>query len=97
MLKKLLSIILLVVFVNFIVAPTVISLVDNDIDVSMVFNLNEEEKKENESEKDQEIKLHQVENLSDSLIEVSGKIVNCCYKNYTKHYIKLHVPPPEHS
>ncbi|MET2986379.1 hypothetical protein [Aureibaculum conchae] len=97
MLKNILSIILLLVFANFIVAPSIISMTDNDIDVSMVFSLNEEEKKEKESEKDTEIKLLHIENPFSSFMEVSVKIIKLCNENYSKHYLKLHLPPPEFS
>lgn len=83
------------VFANFIVAPTVISLMENGADVSLVFNLNEEESKEKESEKDTEIKLFQIENPNDSFMDFSGKIVEIYKKNYSRHYLKLHLPPPE--
>ena len=42
MLKKSLSIILLIVFVNFILTPTIISLLDSSNDISSVFSLNED-------------------------------------------------------
>ncbi|MDY7394620.1 hypothetical protein UMM65_05160 [Aureibaculum sp. 2210JD6-5] len=97
MLKNILSIILLVVFANFIIAPTVISLVDDATDISLVFNLNEEENKEKESEKDKEIKLFQIENLNHSFRDFSGKLYELYKANYSKHYLKLHLPPPEFS
>ncbi len=95
MLKNIFSIVLLIVFTNSIVAPTIISLVDDTADVSLVFNLNEEENKEKESEKDIEIKLLQLENSSDSFMGYSVEISNLYEKNYTKYYLKLHLPPPE--
>lgn len=95
MLKNILSIILLIVFANFIVAPTVISLVDEAADVSSVFSLNEEENKEKESEKDKEIKLLGSESPYNSFKGISIKTIKLYKKNYSKHYLKLHLPPPE--
>ncbi len=95
MLKRFLSIILLTVFANFIVAPTIVSLVDNTADVSVVFSLNEEENNKKESEQDKEIKILQLENPYDSFMDFSGKIVKFCKENYSKHHLKLHLPPPE--
>lgn len=97
MLKNFFSIILLLVFATFIVAPTVISLIDKNADVSLIFSLNEEESKEKESEKDIEIKLLQIETPSDSFMDFSEKIAKLCQENYARHYLKLHLPPPEFS
>ena len=97
MLKNFFSIILLLVFATFIVAPTVISLIDKNADVSLIFSLNEEESKEKESEKDKEIELFQIEKPHNSLMDFSGKRYELYKANYTKHYKKLHLPPPEFS
>ena len=95
MIKNILSIILLVVFVNFIVAPTIISLADENADISLVFNVNEEENKEKESEKDVEIKLLQTESLQKSFTGFSVSNNKLYKENYPKHFMKLHSPPPE--
>ncbi|MBJ2174045.1 hypothetical protein JBL43_07345 [Aureibaculum sp. A20] len=97
MLKKSLSIILLVVFVNFILTPTIISLLDSSNDISSVFSLNEEEKKENELEKDIKIKIFQNENNEDFISEFA-LLSNQRYGELSSNYFpKLLLPPPEFS
>lgn len=97
MLKKFFSIVLLVVFANFILAPSVISLLDKKADITVFFNVNEEENKEKESEKDNKLKVFQVDNSEKSLLALS-KNYNKPYKEgYCKYFAELHLPPPEFS
>ncbi|QCX40852.1 hypothetical protein FF125_21280 [Aureibaculum algae] len=97
MLKKSLSIILLIVFVNFILTPTIISLLDSSNDISSVFSLNEEEKKGSEVEKDVKIKIFQNEDNEDSIIEFA-LLLNQRYGELSSNFFpKLHLPPPEFS
>lgn len=95
MLKNIFSIILLIVFANFIVAPTIISMVDNTADVYMLFSLSEEEKKE--SIEIQEIELthytsKEITNCDTEKESTSEYVV----KNYNPFSIQLPLPPPEH-
>lgn len=93
--NRILSIILIVVFVNFILAPTVISLLDNPTDVSIVFNLNEEENNEIESVNDNQLETLQVENLLTICFGFSLKTNKAHNKSYSNFFLKLHLPPPE--
>jgi len=95
MVKNGFAIFLFVVFANFIVAPTVISIVDANADVSMVFNVNEEEHKENEFEKDELLKILHLEIIDVSLLDVSNMNNEHFHHLYSTHYQKLHLPPPE--
>ena len=95
MLKNILSIILLVVFTNFIVVPTAISLVENTVNISQVFDLGEEEKKES-------LEVQEIELTNDTDKELTncnlGKesISEYFLKNYDSLSIQLPLPPPEH-
>ena len=90
MLKKSLSIILLVVFVNFILTPTIISLLDSSNDISSVFSLNEEEKKESEVEKDIKTKIFQNEDNNDSIMEFTILPIGSYGELSSNFFPKLH-------
>ncbi|RPD96569.1 hypothetical protein EGM88_09390 [Aureibaculum marinum] len=92
--KNIFSIFLLVVFVNFIVAPTIISLVDSATDVSSVFSVNEEEKKENKEDDTKNKVFHSEENEG-SVLKFS-KLQKHLYRILiSKYFPKLLLQPPQ--
>ena len=81
-----------------IIAPTVITLVDDTQDVAFFLDLNEEEeKKGKESAKDLEIKIHPSEYFSSLIVNELQKKKNIRFtsKNYSSEYPKIDTPPPE--
>ena len=98
MLKKQFSIILAFVFVSFTMAPTIISFVSSDTDVSMFYALGEEDKEaeEKESQKTIELITTSEDNKQDAFKEYLLK-ENTSY--YLSSFEELHVenisPPPE--
>jgi len=90
--RKLSSIFLTLIFVAFISAPTIISLVDDSIDTSIFYSVTEEE------EKICHIKLllnDQSTNVVDfALINVENN-KEYCFKKYSKPHLNLVSPPPE--
>ena len=94
--KKIVSITLAVIFLLFIVTPTVIIMVDDSIDVSMVFSSSEEEEKGNEKHLDIEILFSKLKtNESDFVIAISKDNLGYYYKQYPKPHLNLISPPPE--
>jgi hypothetical protein len=84
--------------VLFLLAPTVISMIEKNHDVSVFFDVNEEENKESESSKNLEIVVVHTENYKHLLL-FSNSSKNKFYYN-TSHY-QFHTecisPPPEFS
>ncbi|MCK0130335.1 hypothetical protein MWU59_02370 [Flavobacteriaceae bacterium F08102] len=97
MLKNSFAIFLFLVFANFIVTPTIVSMVDTSADISMVFNVNEEEHKQNELEKDEMVKLFHVASSAIFLPKVAGTLNDSFQDMYTTCSLKQLLPPPEHS
>lgn len=81
-----------------IIAPTVITLVDDTCDVALFLELNEEEeKKGNESAKELEIKIYSSNQYGSLIINELQKKKNVSYnsKEYTSKFPKIDTPPPE--
>lgn len=76
-------------------APTVITLVDDDINLTFLLNMNEEE--ENNSTK--EIKVKIISENHSFLLGLDDlqqrKNVSFQFKNYISRYTKILTPPPE--
>jgi len=95
--KKLVSIFLSVIFLLFIVTPTIIIMVDDSIDISIVFSTSEEEEKGNEKHLDIEVLFSKLKaNDSDLDLAVNENNLEYCYKKYPKPHLNLLSPPPEH-
>ncbi len=94
MFKKTVSIFFTVLFVGIISAPSIITVVDDSIDVSILYSLSEEE----EETKNLEIIVSE-NNEETNLLGFSLKFQNSSYqfKNYPKPHLNLISPPPEYS
>jgi hypothetical protein len=94
--KKIVSIFLSVIFLLFIVTPTIIVMVDDTIDVSIAFSASEEEEKGNEKNLDIEVLFSNLKaNESDLVFAVSENNLGYYFKNYPKPHLNLISPPPE--
>lgn len=94
--KKGLSVLFSVIFLLFIAAPTIITIVDDSIDVSIFYTSSEEEEKGLEKSKDTEVLF--LKNIDNDFIFDSKKVVNKIgyySKNYPKPHLNLISPPPE--
>ncbi|WP_411894139.1 hypothetical protein [Winogradskyella sp. A2] len=90
--KKLTALFIVVLFLTIISAPTIISSIDNSIDISMFDSLGEEEESENfkiliESQ------TVDVEQIDFSLLEKDG--IDFTHGLYSKPLINIISPPPE--
>ncbi|NLP59268.1 hypothetical protein [Lutibacter sp. B1] len=94
--KKIISIFFSFVIIIFIVVPTAVIVLENNIDVSVTFDIGEEENKESESFKDFELKFLSVEK---NLFILAKNERKNFFKNQVKKYSQLHIesisPPPE--
>ncbi|WP_072556629.1 hypothetical protein [Tenacibaculum todarodis] len=85
----------LLLFTSLIVAPTIISLVDNTQDITILLNLNEEEESTGKvSLKDVKINTTTSNSFLFNRIQ-KKKNVRFTTKNYVSEYPKLDTPPPE--
>jgi len=79
--------------------PTIVSLIDENIDISFLLDSNEEESKEKEpSSKDLETKIvhFNTANISTNGLEISN-FTSFYLRNYSRPYLNLLSPPPEQS
>ena len=91
-------------FSTVLIAPTVISLLDDGKDVAFFLEMNEEEenpgkdgKKGKEAAKDLEVKIYPTEQFGSLLLNGIQKKKNVSFqsKTYTSEYPKNTTPPPE--
>ncbi|WP_298531775.1 hypothetical protein [uncultured Algibacter sp.] len=96
MTKQVISISLSALFMLFVIAPTVIMIIDDSVDVSMFYSSTEEEEKSHEKNKDKELLLFDFSKaLSDlDLNETENNLVYF-FKKYPKPHLNLISPPPE--
>lgn len=88
----------IILFSTLIIAPTVISFVDDTQDVAFFLDLNEEEEnKGKEAAKDLEIKIYSTEHSLTFIQNGIQKKKNIRFlsKNYTSLYPKNTTPPPK--
>lgn len=94
--RSLISILLSTIFVALLVAPTVIILVDDSIDVSAFYASTEEEEKGIEKSKDKEVFFSEYNIIeSDFVLNETENNVQYYFKKYAKPHLNLISPPPE--
>ena len=81
---------------GFIMAPSIIAILDDTVDTSIFFSLAEEEEKGSEKDKNIEI-LFSVAHLYESDFSLNESENNLAYffKKYTKPHLNLISPPPD--
>ncbi len=97
MFKKLVSKILLILFLGFLATPSTILIVDSSFDVSIFYGIgNEKEEKVNEKNIEIELLLNNVgENeFAIDKSQVQNRI-DYLFKKYTKPHLNLILPPPD--
>jgi hypothetical protein len=94
--KKVVSIFLSVVFLLFIVTPTIIMMVDDSIDISIIYSTSEEEERGHEKQIDKEILFSNLKtNETDLVINYTENNVGYCSKKYAKPHLNHISPPPQ--
>jgi hypothetical protein len=96
MFRKYISILLTVVFMAFITAPTVISMIDNSIDMSLFYASAEDEEKGNEKNLDIEVLTCQFNDSDLDIALLKSENSSWYYfKKYPKPHLNLISPPPD--
>ena len=85
-----------IIFLSFIIAPTIITMVDNSIDISFVYSNSEEESNNKIGEKEK-IVFSSIR-VDDFAFSSTKKVSALTHsnKNYTKPYLNMVFPPPEY-
>ncbi|WP_452599440.1 hypothetical protein [Pontimicrobium sp. MEBiC01747] len=96
MIKKLVSTFFTILFMVIITVPSIISVIDDSIDVSVFYDLSEEED-EIESEHVKTLELFsEVKNEPICFLETTEiEYLGLDFRNYPKPYLNLISPPPE--
>ena len=94
--KKKIAIVFTIIFTLFIVSPTVLSVVEDSFDISILFNVGEEENNQKEISKNFDLKSSEIKK-TDSLFNSLKKrnSLNYRLKKYTDIYQENTYPPPE--
>ena len=94
--KKKIAIVFTIIFTLFIVSPAILSVVEESFDISILFNVGEEENNQNEISKNFDLKISEIKK-TDSLFNSLKKrnLLNYRLKKYTDIYQKNTYPPPE--
>ncbi|MDX1544895.1 MAG: hypothetical protein R3214_13210 [Christiangramia sp.] len=95
---KIFSYILAFIFITFLVTPTVVSLIDRNVDISIAYNVNEEES----SSKNQitfEYTLEEMGSNYESIHFLQSKTSDGHYykENGYKVFLSISSPPPKHA
>ncbi|WP_237275798.1 hypothetical protein [Tenacibaculum ovolyticum] len=94
--KKVKAIFFSIAFLLFITAPTIITVVDSTIDVSVIFSISEEEEKNNEEGLNIQIYFTPIIlNQSQLFLTKIENNLEFFVKNYTKPHLNIISPPPD--
>lgn len=94
--RNLVSLSFSIIFLAFLLAPTVIAMMDDSKDVSMFFTSTEEEEKSIDKNKEVEVLFFEIENHQfDNLSLSSENNLAYRFKNYPKPHLNLISPPPD--
>lgn len=89
--KKAIAIFFSILFGALITAPTIVSAIDDSVDISIFYSIAEEE--------NENLKLPFPDNSFNDFVKVfkieSNKYLGYCFKNYPKPHLNLISPPPE--
>ena len=90
------SIVLSIIFWAFLTAPSLLSMIDDSIDISILYESSEEEEKGSENIKDIEITFSELNGKeSDFALTKSENNLGYYSKSYPKPHLNLISPPPE--
>jgi len=94
--KKVIATLFSVAFLLFVAMPTILVIVDDTIDISIVFSDSEEEEKGSEKELDIKFPLAVVKiNEEHSIFRAIENNLGCFHKKYAKPHLNIILPPPD--
>ena len=94
--KNRLALVLIFIFTLFIVSPTIVSVVEKNFDVSVLFNMSEEESNQKDASTNLDLKFSDTKDSS-SLFNALNK--SSLFADYSRKYTSISLennsPPPE--
>ncbi|OUS01442.1 hypothetical protein A9Q86_06575 [Flavobacteriales bacterium 33_180_T64] len=86
-----------ILFLSLITAPTILMTIDSSIDISLLYDISEEEEdKGSEKNKEFEVCVFELNSETEDLSITDDKeYLGYSYKNYPKPHLNLISPPPE--
>ncbi len=97
MLKNIVSVYLLIIFLVFLTGPSIMYMVDDSMDISILLDSGEEEEKGKENIKDIQFSVSELDgNECDFFLDETENGLGYFFKNYPKPHMNLISPPPEH-
>jgi hypothetical protein len=94
--RNIVSISFSIVFLVFLIAPTIIAMMDDSTDISIFYTSSEEEEKGIEKNKEVEVLFFEIENAQfDIAVLKSKNYLGYCFKTYPKPHLNLIFSPPE--
>lgn len=95
MFKNTIAIFFTVLLMALTAAPTVLTVIDDSVDVSMFFSTSEEEEKETKSLQDLKLLFSESDTDFASISITTNNTFGYHYKKYAKPHLNLISPPPE--
>jgi len=85
------------IFIAFLTAPAIVPLVDDSIDISIFYGLNEEEgeNEKHEVTKDIELIITQLHDSDNSIFRTKRNVIPSDESWYLQFYLNISTPPPE--
>ena len=85
------------ILLGYLVIPTIASLIGDSKEITIYFDLNEEEENKEEANKDFEIKIDASENKNaqaENKYEKKDRSIFSCHR-YSSKYLEVNTPPPK--
>jgi hypothetical protein len=94
--RNIVSISFSILFLVYLMAPTIITLIDDSADISVFYASSEDEEKGTDKNKEIEVLFLEIENpqFNVTLLKSENNL-GYCFKNYPKPHLNLISPPPE--
>jgi hypothetical protein len=94
--KNSIAIIFTFIFTLFIVSPAILSVVEKSFDISILFNVGEEENNQKESSKNFDLKIPETKNYTSLFNSLENKnLFDNLLKKYTNISLENTSPPPK--
>ncbi len=96
--RQIISLSFTLLFALFLTVPSVIVMLDDSVDISIIYASSEEEEKGSEKNKELEVLFFELDLDEDGIVSLSNKnLVNYFFKNYSNPHLNLLSPPPEYN
>jgi hypothetical protein len=96
--RQIISLSFTLLFALFLTVPPVIVMLDDSVDISIIYGSAEEEEKGSKKNKELEVLFFELDPNVDGMDNLSNKnLSNYFFKNYSNPHLNLLSPPPEYN